>query len=67
MGDNFEHLVYEVNIKIRKDNSRRIYVSFVDFCFEIEFTRACFGKLVISLSKFDILRIEVEVMKKKYW
>ena len=46
------------------DMSRRSYVSFCDVCFEIEFTEACLGKLVISLSRIDILRIKVEDIEK---
>ena len=64
MGDTSKYLLYIVNIKIRKDKSRRSYVSFGDVCFEIEFTKACFGKLIISLSRVEIMRIEVEDMKK---
>ena len=59
MGDTSKYLVYLVNVRRRKDKSRRSYVSFGDICFEIEFTKAC-SKLFISLSRFDILRIEVE-------
>ena len=64
MGDTFEYLVYEVKIKIRKDKSIRSYVSFGDVYSEIEFTEACYDKLFISLSKVDILRIEVEDTEK---
>ena len=64
MKDTFEYLVYVVNVKRRKDKSRRSYVNFGDICCEIEFTEACSGKLVISLSRVDILRIEVEDMEK---
>ena len=67
MGDKFEYLVYAINIRRRKDKSRRIYVSFGDVSFEIEFTEACSGILVISLSRVVILRIEVEDVKKTYW
>ena len=59
MGDTFEYLVYIVNIRRRKDKYKR---SYGDVNFEIEFTKACSGKLVISLSRVDILRIEVEDM-----
>ena len=62
-----EYLVNANNIRSRKDKSRRSYVSFGDVCSEIEFTEACFGKLVISLSRVDILRIKVEDMKKTCW
>ena len=64
MGDTSEYLVYVVNVGSRKDKSRRSYVSFGDVCSEIEFTEACSGQLVISLSRVDILRIEVEKMKR---
>ena len=64
MGDTFEYLEYVLNIRSRKDKSRRSYVSFGDVCSEIEFTEACSGKLFISLSRVDILRIKVEDMKK---
>ena len=30
---------------------RRTYVGFGDFCFEIDFTRTCSSKIVISLSR----------------
>ena len=59
MGGNFEYLVYAVNIGRRNDKSGRSYVSFGDVCFEIEFTKVCSGKLVISLSRVVIQRIEV--------
>ena len=39
-------------------------MSFGDLCSEIEFIEACSGKLVISLSRVVILRIEVKDMKK---
>ena len=64
MGDTFEYLTYAINVKRRNDKSRRSYVSFGDVYFEIVFTEACSGKLVISLSRVDILRIKVEDMKK---
>ena len=38
MGDTSEYLVYVVNIKRRKDKSRRSYLSFGDVYSEIEFT-----------------------------
>ena len=63
MGDTLEYLVCVVNIKRRKDKSRR---SYGDICSEIEFIEACSGKLVISLSRVDSLRIEVEDMKNKF-
>ena len=59
-----EYLIYAVNVKRRKDKSRRSYVSFGDVSFEIEFIEACYCKLVISLSRVDILRIEIKDMKK---
>ena len=55
MGDTFEYLIYAVNIGRRNDKFGRIYVSFGDVYTEIEFTEACFGKLVISPSRLDIL------------
>ena len=55
------------NVKRTKDKSRISYVIFSDVCSEIEFTEACFGKLVISLSRIDILRINVEDMKNTCW
>ena len=67
MGDTSKYLVYVVNVRRRNFKFGRSYVSFGDVYFEIEFTEACFGKLFISLSKVDIMRIEVEEMKKKYW
>ena len=60
MGDTSKYLVNAVNFKRRKDKSRRSYVSFGDVCSKIEFTEACFGKLVISLSRIIILGIKVE-------
>ena len=64
MGDSSKYLVYVVDVRIRKDKYRIIYVSFGDVCCEIEFTKACFSKLVRSLRRVDILIIEVEDMKK---
>ena len=64
MRDTSEYLVYVVNFKRRNDKSRRSYVSFDDVCSEIEFTKACSSKLVVSLRRFHILRIKVEDMKK---
>ena len=64
MGDTSEYLVYAVNVGSRKDKSRRSYVSFGDVYSEIDFIEVCSGKLVISLSKIDILRIEVEDLEK---
>ena len=46
-----------INIK-----SRRSYTSFGEDCLEIQFIEACFGKLVISLSRVVILRSEVKGM-----
>ena len=59
-------MAYVVNVEIRKDKSRRSYVSFGDVYSKIEFTKACSGKLVISLSRVDILRIKVEDMEKTF-
>ena len=64
MGDTFKYIIYLVNIKRRKDKSKRSCVSFGDVYFEIEFTKECSSKLIISLSKVNILRIKVEEMKK---
>jgi hypothetical protein len=64
MEDTLEYLLYIVNVESKKDKSRRSYVSFVDIYSEIEFTEACSSKLVISLSRVDILRIKVKDMKK---
>ena len=64
MGDTSEYLAYAINVGSRKDKSRRSYVSFGDVYSKIEFTEACSGKLVISLNRVDILRIEVEDMEK---
>ena len=58
------YLVYVVNVERRNDKTGRSHVSFGDVFSEIEFTEAYFGKLVISLRKFDILSIEVEDMEK---
>ena len=59
MGDTFEYSVYVGNVGIITDKSWRSYVSFGDVYSEIEFTKTCSSKLVISLRKFDIMRIEV--------
>ena len=67
MGDTSKYLVYVINVERRNDKFGRSYVSFCDVYFEIEFTEACFGKLVISLSGVDILRIKVEDIKKTCW
>ena len=64
MRDTFEYLVYAINVKNRKAKSRRSYVSFGDIYSEIEFIEACSSKIVISLKKIDILRIEVEDIEK---
>ena len=66
MGDTSKYLAYTVNIRSRKDKSRRSYVSFGDVCSDIEFTKVSSSKLVIYLSRVDILRIEVEDMRKTY-
>ena len=57
MGDTSEYLIYVVNIRRRKDESRRSNVSFGDVFSGIEFTEAYSGKLVISLSRVDIVSI----------
>ena len=67
MGDTSNYLVYVVKFRRRKDKYRRSYVSFVDVCSKINFTEEYFGKLVISLSRVDNLRIEVTEMEKKCW
>ena len=67
MGDTFEYLVDVFNVRRRKDESRRSYVSFGDVCSKIEFTKECSSKLVISLRRFYILRIKVEDMVKTCW
>ena len=66
MIENFEYLVYAVNIERTNDKSRRSYVSFGNVHSKIEFRKACSSKLVISLSKVVILRIKVEDVKKTY-
>ena len=63
MGDTSKYPVYAVNFGRINDKSKRSYVSFGDVCYEIEFTEACYGKIVISLSRIFILRIKVEDMK----
>ena len=55
MGNTSNYLVYAVHIGRRKDKFGRSYISFGGFYSEIEFTEACFGKLVISPSRLDIL------------
>ena len=67
MGDTFEYLIYVVNIEIRNDKSRIIYVSFGDAYFEIEFSKACCSKLVISPRRIVILKIEVADVKNTCW
>ena len=67
MGDTYEYLVYEVNVGRRNYKFRRSYVSFGDVYSEIEFTEACSGKLVISLSKVYIVRIKFEDINKTCW
>ena len=64
MGDNFEYIIYTVNVKQRNLKSGRSYVSFGDVYFEIEFIEACSSKLFISLSRVVIMRIEVKDVKK---
>ena len=67
MRDTSNYIAYVVNIGRRKDKYRRSYEIFGDICSKIEFIEACFGKLVISLSRVVILRIKVEEMKKTCW
>ena len=67
MGDIFEYLIYVIKVRRLNDMFGRIYVSFGDVCFEIEFTKACSSKLFISLSRVVILRIKVEDLKKTCW
>ena len=57
----------QITSKEKDIKSGRSYASLGEDYFEIEFTKACSGKLVISLSKFDIMRIEVEDVKKTCW
>ena len=64
MGDTSKYLAYAVNVRSRKDKSRRSYVSFGDVYSEIEFTKVCSSKLVISPIRVDTLRIKVEDMEK---
>ena len=64
MGDTSKYLAYIVIVRSKKDKSRRSYVSFGDAFSKIELTKACSGKLFISLSKVDILRIKVEDLEK---
>ena len=64
MGDTSKYLLFSINVKRRNDKSRICYVSFGDDYSKIEFIEACYGKPIISLSRVDILRIEVEDMKK---
>ena len=65
MGDKSKYLAYSFNIGRRKDKFGRRYVSFGDDCSEVDFTKACSGKLVIPLSRVNILRIKVEDLEKK--
>ena len=67
MGDTSKYLVYAVDIGWRNDKSGRSYVSSGDVYSEIEFIEVCSGKLVISLSRIVILRIEVEDVEKTCW
>ena len=57
MRNTFEYFVYPMNVNSRNHKSRRSYVSFGDVCSNIEFTEAWYGKLVISLSRVDIMRL----------
>ena len=59
MGDTTECLVYASNFGRKDIKSGRSYASFGEGCSEMEFTEACFGKLVISLSRVLILRSKV--------
>ena len=56
-------MAYAVNVRRKNDKFGKSYVSFGDVCSEIEFTEACSSKLVISLSRIDILKIKVRDMK----
>ena len=67
MRDTSEHLLYLVNFEWRNDKYGWSYVSFGDVCFEIEFTKACFGKIVITLRKIIVIRIYVKDMKNTHW
>ena len=60
--DTSKYLVYVVKVGWRNDKYGRSYVSFDNICSEIEFTKACSGKQVISLTKVIILRSKVEDM-----
>ena len=63
MGDTYEYLVYAINIGRINYKAKIIYECFGDVCSKIEFIETCSGKKFISLSKVDILRIEVEDME----
>ena len=65
--DTSDHIVYVVNVGWRNVKSWRSYVSFGDVCSEIEFTKVCSSKIVVSLSIIVIQRIKVEDMKKICW
>ena len=67
MGVTSEYLVYANNARWRNDKFGKSYVSFGDVCSEIEFTKACSGKLFISLSRVSILRIKFEDVNKICW
>ena len=66
MGDTSKYLLNAANVGRINDKSKRSYVSFGDVYSKIDFTEACFGKLVICLSRVDILRIKIEDMKKTF-
>ena len=43
MGGIYDYIAYAINVKSRKDKSRRSYVSFGDVYSKIEFREACLG------------------------
>ena len=65
MGDTSKYLIYVANFERINFKFGRSYVSFGDVYFGIEFIEVCSTKLVISLIRIVILRIEVEDVKKK--
>ena len=62
MGDTTKCLVYVANLGCKNIKSGRSYASFGEDYSEIDFTEACSGKLVISLSRVVILRRKVKGM-----
>jgi hypothetical protein len=46
IGDTSKCIVYEANLRCKNYNLGRIYASFREDSLEIEFTKACSGKLV---------------------